>query len=157
MKEISLCFTVAFNLHRAVLDCCLSLRDLCNLAGVGASAGASVEVPSNGESYGVLRRTAQGSVLTNSQLRFLARAFRLFAAEKFHVTFHYTVKKLFDVPVPSRDVTSKTFSWAGIMTSYINYYRLRRVWLVTSQLGTGISKSLFYGVCVFCKDKHKAN
>jgi hypothetical protein len=61
---------------------CLSLRDECNLAGVGASAGASVEVPSNGEPYGVIR-TAQGSVLTDSQLWFLARAFRLFAAEKF--------------------------------------------------------------------------
>jgi hypothetical protein len=81
-------FTVAFNLHRAVLDCCLCLRDLCNLVGVGASAGASVEVPSYGESYGVIR-----VALMNIQLRFLARAFRLFAAEKFHVTSHYTVKK----------------------------------------------------------------
>ena len=88
MKEISLCFTVAFNLHRAVLDCCLCLLDQLNLGGVGASAGASVQVPSNGESYGVIR-TTQGSVLTNSQLRFLARAFRLLAAEKFYVTFNY--------------------------------------------------------------------
>jgi hypothetical protein len=75
-------FPVAFNLQRAVLDC-LSLLDQLNLGGVGASAGASVEVPSYGESYGIIRASAQGSVLTNSQLRYLARAFRLFAAEKF--------------------------------------------------------------------------
>jgi hypothetical protein len=56
---------------------CLSLLDEGNLAGVGASAGASVEVPSNGESYGVIR-----VALMNIQLRFLARALRLFAAEK---------------------------------------------------------------------------
>ncbi len=71
-------FYVAFNLHRAVLDCCLCLLDQLNLGGVGASAGASVQVPSNGESYGIIR-----VALMNIQLRFLARAFRLFAAEKF--------------------------------------------------------------------------
>ncbi len=79
-ESFCLFFTVAFNLHRAVLDC-LCLRDEFNLAGVGASAGASVEVPSYGESYGVIRAAAQGSLLTNSRLRFLARALRLFAAE----------------------------------------------------------------------------
>ncbi len=36
--------------------------------------------------------------------------------------------------------------WARIMTSYINYSRL-----VTSWLGTGISKSFFYGVALNCK------
>ncbi len=33
--------------------------------------------------------------------------------------------------------------WAGIMTSYINNSCTGRVWLVTSRLGTGISKSFF--------------
>jgi hypothetical protein len=28
----------------------------------------------------------------------------------------YTLKKLFDIPVPSRDVTIPNSSWAGIMT-----------------------------------------
>jgi hypothetical protein len=88
MNHFCVFFTVSFNLHRAVLDCCLCLRDECNLAGVGASAGASVQVSSYGESYGVIRVAPM-----NIQLRFLARAFRLFAAEKSHVTFHYIVKK----------------------------------------------------------------
>jgi hypothetical protein len=42
---------------------------------------------------------------------------------------HMTVKKLFVIPVPGGDVTHLPNSpWAGIMTSYINYSRLGRLW-----------------------------
>jgi hypothetical protein len=38
----------------------------------------------------------------------------------------YTVKKLFDIPVSSLDVTYS--SGVGIMMSHINYSRLGKVW-----------------------------
>jgi hypothetical protein len=51
----------------------------------------------------------------------------------------YTVKKVSDFPVPSRDVTNQTLSGG----EQFNYSRPGRVWLVTSQLGTGKSLAFF--------------
>ncbi len=45
----------------------------------------------------------------------------------------YTVKIFNDFPVPSRDVTNQTLPGQ----EQLNYSRPGRVWLVTSQLGTG--------------------
>jgi hypothetical protein len=45
-------------------------------------------------------------------------------------------------PVPSRDVTNQTLpGW-----ELLNYFRLERVWLVTSRLGTGKTITFFYSV-----------
>ncbi len=54
----------------------------------------------------------------------------------------YTVKKVSDIPVPSRDVTCQTLPGR----EYSFYYRPGRVWLVTSRLGTGMSLTFFYSV-----------
>jgi hypothetical protein len=51
----------------------------------------------------------------------------------------YTVKKIIDIPVPSRDVTNKTLHGRELS----NYSPLGRVWLVTSQMGTGKSLTFF--------------
>jgi hypothetical protein len=53
----------------------------------------------------------------------------------------YTVKKVNDFPVPSRDVTEQTLPGRNFY-----YSRAGRVWLVTSRLGTGISLTFFYSV-----------
>ena len=44
----------------------------------------------------------------------------------------YTVKKVIDFPVPSREVTNQTLPGRELF----NYSRPGRVWLVTSRLGT---------------------
>jgi hypothetical protein len=48
-------------------------------------------------------------------------------------------KKHSDLPVPCRDVTNQTLPGQ----EKLNYYRPGRVWLVTSQLGTGKSLTIF--------------
>jgi hypothetical protein len=58
----------------------------------------------------------------------------------------YTVKKAFRYSRHQPGCHLPNSPWAGIVISYINYSRLGRVWEVTSRLGTGISKSFFYGV-----------
>jgi hypothetical protein len=60
-------------------------------------------------------------------------------------------KKPFGYSRPQPGCHLPNSPWAGIITSNINYYRLGRVWSVTSRLGTGISKSFFYGVrlCIY--------
>ncbi len=41
----------------------------------------------------------------------------------------YTVKKLFNIPVPPQpDCHLPNSPWAGIRTSYVNYSRLGRLW-----------------------------
>jgi hypothetical protein len=45
----------------------------------------------------------------------------------------YTVKKVNDFPVPSRDVTDQTLPGRELL----NYSRPGRVWSVTYRLGTG--------------------
>jgi hypothetical protein len=59
----------------------------------------------------------------------------------------YTVKKVSDFPIPSRDVTYQTLSGG----EYFNYSRPRRVWLVTSRLGTGKTLTFFYSVLLTCE------
>jgi hypothetical protein len=61
-----------------------------------------------------------------------------------HISFCplYTVKKVIDFPVPSRDVTNQTLPGQ----EKFNYSRLERVWLVTFRLGTGKSSTFFYSV-----------
>jgi hypothetical protein len=49
----------------------------------------------------------------------------------------YTVKKVTDFPVPSRDVTNQT------LPGWEYYSHPGRVWLVTSRLGTDISLNFF--------------
>jgi hypothetical protein len=62
-----------------------------------------------------------------------------------HYFCTYTVKKVNDFPVPSRDVTNQILlGWEKL-----NFSRPGRVWLVTSRLGTGKSLNLFYSVRVF--------
>jgi hypothetical protein len=51
----------------------------------------------------------------------------------------YTVKKGYPFPVSSRDVTNQTLPGR----EKINYSRPRRVWLVTSRLGTGKRLTFF--------------
>ncbi len=58
----------------------------------------------------------------------------------------YSVKKAFPYSLSQPWCHLPNSPWAGIMTSYIIYSRLGRVWKVTSWLGTGILKSFFYGV-----------
>jgi hypothetical protein len=56
----------------------------------------------------------------------------------------YTVKKVNDFPVPSRDVTHTKLSLAR---KNLYFSCPARVWLVTSRLGTGKSLTFFYSVC----------
>ncbi len=58
----------------------------------------------------------------------------------------YTVKKGFRYSRPQPGCHLPNSPWAGIMTSHINYSCPEGVWKVTSRLGTGTSKSFFYGV-----------
>ncbi len=51
----------------------------------------------------------------------------------------YTVRKLIDFPVPSRDVTDQTLPGR----EKFNYSRPGRVWSVTPRLGTGKSITFF--------------
>jgi hypothetical protein len=54
----------------------------------------------------------------------------------------YTVKKVIDFLVPSRDVTDQTLQ----DREKLNYSRPGRVWSVTSRLRTGKSITFFYSV-----------
>ncbi len=54
----------------------------------------------------------------------------------------YTVKKGYRLSRPQRDVTYQTLLGGNTL----NYSRPRRVWLVTSRLGTGESLTFFYSV-----------
>ncbi len=54
----------------------------------------------------------------------------------------YTVKKVIVFPVPSRDVTDQTLPGG----EYFNPSQPGRLWLVTSQLGTGKTINFFYSV-----------
>jgi hypothetical protein len=56
--------------------------------------------------------------------------------------FLYTVKKVGDIPVSSRDVTYQILPGR----EKLNYSRLGRVWLVTYRLETGMSPTFFYNV-----------
>ncbi len=49
------------------------------------------------------------------------------------------LKKLIDFPVPSRDVTNQTLPGQKLL----NYSRSKRVWSVTSRLGTGKQEPFF--------------
>jgi hypothetical protein len=64
----------------------------------------------------------------------------------------YNVKKAFRCFRPQPGCHLPNSPSAGIMTTYINYSRLGRVWQVTSWLGTGISKSekLFLQCILYC-------
>jgi hypothetical protein len=63
---------------------------------------------------------------------------------KFREMGCYTVKKVNNFPVPSRDVTDKTLPGRKLL----NYSRPGRVWSVTSRLGTGKWQASFYSVMV---------
>jgi hypothetical protein len=65
----------------------------------------------------------------------------------------YTVKKVTDFPVPSRDVTNQTLSGR----EKLKYFRPVRVWLVTSRLGTGKSPTFFYSARDFFKEQVARN
>jgi hypothetical protein len=54
----------------------------------------------------------------------------------------YTVKKFYDFPIPSRDVTNQTLP----DREKFNYTRPGIVWLVTSQLGLVKSLTFYYSV-----------
>jgi hypothetical protein len=54
----------------------------------------------------------------------------------------YTVKKVNEFPVTSRDVTNQTLSGR----EQLNYSWPGRVWLVTYRLGTGKPANLFFTV-----------
>jgi hypothetical protein len=58
------------------------------------------------------------------------------------VQLSYTVKKVNDFPVPSRDVTNQTLPGRECL----NYSRPVRVWLVTPRLGPGKWQTFFYSV-----------
>ncbi len=60
----------------------------------------------------------------------------------------YTVKKVIDFAVPSRNVTNQTLPGRELL----NYSLLRRVWLVKSRLGTEKSLIFFYSVLKRNKD-----
>jgi hypothetical protein len=60
--------------------------------------------------------------------------------------WHYTVIKAFRHFRPQPGCYLPNSPWAGFMMSYMNYSWPRRVWYVTSRLGTGISKSFFCAV-----------
>ncbi len=60
----------------------------------------------------------------------------------------YTVKKVSDFPVPSRDVAKQTLPGREYCILIIpdQWEFGRPVWLVTSRLGTGKSQTFFYSV-----------
>ncbi len=60
----------------------------------------------------------------------------------------YTVKKVFNFPVPSRDVTNQTLHGRE------KFSRPGRVWSVTSRLGEGKIVKLFYSVLVVVTSPH---
>ncbi len=60
----------------------------------------------------------------------------------------YAVEKLFDIPVPSREMSLTKLSLGGnnLYSIWRHHSRPGRVWSVTSRLRTEISKSFFHGV-----------